>query len=327
MAQQSLIIFDGSIHALRKKELLLKFADSEKFVVIELHANAPGLEQLAAIFKAHPNPAASYVYAERSSTSPEVKFGSTTYAGTLEYMSAVSPILNAAGGAKMMTGFNNIDDAFVPGGTASDDVFQSARQKEVFDGMEGLDTVRFLGLRSDYRLDLPQTQSSPWQLDSVGVYSSSQRAELFNVERVMFSDSAVALDLADGESANTAIRLLTAVAGKDSVQDKALLGEVLAYTDQFDLGSLARVLIDAGVMAQFAGGTSDRHLVQHLYANIAGEAPSEADLQWTLNYVADAGLTQAGILEAMVQLPHTAARADLVGLAQKGMEYQSYDLF
>ena len=149
---------------------------------------------------------------------------------------------------------------------------------------------------------------------------------LFNVERLQFSDRNVALDLNDGDSANTALRILTAVVGKESLTNQALVGEIIAYTDQFDLASLAQVLIDAGVLAQFAGGSSNAHLIQHLYKNIAGQGPSQAELQWTLDFVANNGFTQTDILETMIMLPQTGAQAQLIAQPQVGVDYLPYEL-
>lgn len=207
-------------------------------------------------------------------------------------------------------------------------------RQDQMDGRDGVDTAVYSALHSDYEIKpaTPPTDTTDTWLGDIearkeytvarkGTDAALSQDWLVNIERLEFSDRHVALDFDVGEAGAEAVGLVTALLGRQSLTNAALMGEVIHYADHMDSRSMAQILVDAGVTAGLAGGSSDSDLVRLLYRNVTGQAPSEADLQWTVAYAHDNDFSQADILSVIAGIPQTFARADLVGLQQHGLTY------
>lgn len=212
------------------------------------------------------------------------------------------------------------------------------RQDQI-DGRDGLDTAVYSARRSDYELKRatpPADPDDPWlgDIEARKEYTVTRKGTdpklsqdwLVNIERLAFSDSSVALDLQNGDAANTALSFLVALKGSKALSDIALAGEAIFYADQLDTAALAQMLVDAGVTAQLAGSGSDEALIQLFYQNLTGQRASQADLRWTLDFVHDQGFSQADMLAFAVELPQIDPSADLAGLQRTGWAYLEYGL-
>lgn len=343
----TLVLVDGGLHDLWKQAIQHKYTDTG-VVVVELSSATPTLRQLESVFKAHPGVTAIQVFAQTTRSiwegvdpsggwnpadirMPPLTLGATTY-DTYELLVAqIRSALHSSDVLIRTDGLWNGSYTFVMGATAGDDRFEVADtvKAAMLNGLEGLDTVHFSGSADDYHVTppspVPHMMAGALYLGAMLVSGNGGTHALFNMDRLEFNDRSTALDLDDGDAANTALRFLTAIAGKAALQNQALIGEAIAYADAFETGDLAQWLIDAGVLAQFAGGSSDADLVKLLYANIAGQPASAAELQWTLDFAAHNGFTQADILEFAVGLSQNAPQALLTG--QPGIDYLPYELF
>jgi hypothetical protein len=149
-------------------------------------------------------------------------------------------------------------------GTAGKDVL-AASSGALLDGREGLDTVVFGGQRGAYSVTMDGTNATVLDTGNAG------ETLLANVERLQFSDQAVALDIHG--NAGDAYRLYQAAF--DRTPDKAGLGFWIHGLD----GGLALVDVAAGFIgsAEFAGkygaNPSDAEYVDALYANVLHRAP------------------------------------------------------
>ena len=207
------------------------------------------------------------------------------------------------------------------------------RQDQI-DGREGRDTAVYSALHSDYEIKPatpPTDPTDPW-LDDIearkeytvtrkGTDAALSQDWLVNIERLEFSDRSVALDFDAGEAGSVAVGLVTALLGRQSLSNAALMGEVIHYADHMDAQSMARILVDAGITASLAGGNSDSDLIRLLYRNVTGQTPSAANLKGTVAYAQDNDYSQADILSVIAGIPQTFARADLVGLQQQGLTF------
>ncbi|RYF82609.1 MAG: matrixin family metalloprotease [Comamonadaceae bacterium] len=207
-------------------------------------------------------------------------------------------------------------------------------RRDQIDGDGGLDTAVYSGRLSDYQIQRaapPANPSDPllgdiearkeYTVTRKGTDAALSQDWLVNIERLAFSDRSVALDFDAGEAGAEAVGLVTALLGRQSLSNAALMGEVIHYADHMDAHSMAQILVDAGVTAALAGGSTDSDLVRLLYSNVTGQAPSAAELQWTVAYAEDNGFSQADILAVIAGIPQTFVRADLVGLQQQGLTY------
>ena len=93
---------------------------------------------------------------------------------------------------------------------------------------------------------------------------------LLGVERLLFSDGALALDLQDDGPAAQATRLITTLLGAQALDDRALFGEVLAYVDTVGPGQLLKTLQELGVLSALAGGDTPQQLATLIYTHLVG---------------------------------------------------------
>lgn len=212
-------------------------------------------------------------------------------------------------------------------------------RRDQIDGREGLDTAVYAGRLSDYQIQRatpPANPGSPtlgdiearkeYTVTRNGTDAALSQDWLVDIERLEFSNRNVALDLERGDAANTAAAFLVALKGAGALRDITLSGEAISYADQLDTAALARMLVDAGVTAQLAGGHSDAALIQLFYQNVTGQRASQADLQWTLDFTQAQGFSQSDMLAFAVELPQIHQTADLVGLQRSGWTYLPYEL-
>jgi hypothetical protein len=139
---------------------------------------------------------------------------------------------------------------------------------------------------------------------------------LLNIERLKFSDVSVALDLS-GNAGNVA-KILGAVFGKAAVANKTYAGIGLHYSDS---GMSYEALMQLAISARLGASASHGAIVDLLYTNIVGSAPSAAV---KANYVAlldnqTYTIASLGVLAANTGI--NAANIDLVGLQLTGLEY------
>ncbi|MDB2620165.1 hypothetical protein N9Y18_07960, partial [Litoricolaceae bacterium] len=137
---------------------------------------------------------------------------------------------------------------------------------------------------------------------------------LIDVERLRFTNTNLAIDL-EGSAGQTA-KTLAAVLGSDSLSNKQYVGVGLQL---FDAGqSLATV---CGLALQAAGASTNEQVVNTLYSNLYGEAPT-AELAQPFVDALDAGTYSQGFLAATAaELTDDLGVIDLVGLAETGIEY------
>jgi serralysin len=200
-------------------------------------------------------------------------------------------------------------------GLGGDDVLIASAGDDIVDGGAGIDTLVYGGDRSDYdivRSGRSATISDKTDWDGVD--------RLIDVERVVFTDTVVALDI-DG-AAGSAYRLYQAAF--DRTPDAGGLGY---WIDVLDNGTSLRD-VAAGFMhgAEFAAlyGSSNPDnvsFVTRLYQNILHRAPEQGGFAyWTdaLNKGADKAEVMAAFSESAEN------KALLVGVIGDGFEYTAY---
>jgi hypothetical protein len=146
---------------------------------------------------------------------------------------------------------------------------------------------------------------------------------LINVERIKFSDKAVAYDTGATENAGKA-KLFTGAIAHSLSNDAATLGTILNFVDNGygDLTSLSQLAISVGLVSKLAGGDSNEALADLVTTNLLGQAnPIIASMLTSYMDGTVATLSQAQFLAAVAALEINQQHVDLVGLAQTGMEY------
>ena len=134
-----------------------------------------------------------------------------------------------------------------------------------------------------------------------------------DVERVLFSNGSVALDI--NGNAGTIVKVLGAVAGKQSLANKEYVGVGLDLLDKgmsySELGALA---------LQAVGLTTSDQIVTALWKNIVGTPPSLADKAPFIE-ILESGFSRGEFVKLAAETPLNSTNIGLVGLAQTGIDY------
>jgi hypothetical protein len=172
-------------------------------------------------------------------------------------------------------------------GGAGNDRLQGLAGSDAIDGGAGTDTVLFSGIRSGYTLSKGAS--------ALTVNSAAEGSDLLqNVERLQFSDSSLAFDIAGGNSAGGIYRLY--VAGFNRTPDYVGIG---FYIDQADKGlkDAVRIATDFFYSDEFpklygvkmtdsyATGLDITALVTGFYTNVLKRAPDPVGLKFYIDMI------------------------------------------
>lgn len=196
-----------------------------------------------------------------------------------------------------------------PTGTDGNDSFQNSSGNDYFNGKGGIDTLACSGARASF--STVQTASGYTLADNSGASGSDT---LVAVERIMFADSCLALDL-DGHAGQVA-KLLGAVFGASSVANPTYVGAGLSLLDggmsYQDLGKLA---------IEYAGKTSHTQIVETLWKNVVGSTIPAAEKSQYVSLLSSGSMSVGDLVTLAADTSLNASNIDLVGLAQTGLAY------
>ncbi len=205
-------------------------------------------------------------------------------------------------GASVLTG-SGANDVFA--GDSGNNTFQGEEGDDVIDGQSGIDTSVFNHPVADYSLQR--------SADGFVVEGREGRDTLHNIERLKFSDSAIAYDL--DQQAGEVAKLIGAVFGAEQVSNKQFVGIGLQLMDDgFSYHELADLAISA------AGANTPESLVSLLWHNVVGGTPSAAQMQPFIDVLnQDLSFADLAVLAAETEL--NAVNIDLIGLQTTGIEF------
>ena len=186
---------------------------------------------------------------------------------------------------------------------------------DFFDGGLGLDTVVYSGPQERYTINKIGNRyvvSEPTGSDDTDYLS--------NIERLQFANGKVALDVENG-NAGEAAKLIGALLGPTYVKDKALAGIVINLLDQkYTSDTIANLGLATPMFLSMAGSSSNTDFVKQVFTNVVGRAPTPSESSTYVNML-DAGTSQSALALMAAHTDLNAARIDLVGLIQHGLEF------
>lgn len=254
-----------------------------------------------------------------AATSPNLVFAgqtltidpSTDFAAGRSYSVSIpaGAVRDSSGNAYAgLSGYNFTTVAQALTGSAGPDTLTPGSGLTNVDGGAGIDTVVLGQARAAWVL---RSTESGFTLTG-----ATTTVALTQVERLQFPDQKLALDL--GGHAGTVVKVLGAVFGAASVQNAAYVGIGLKLADE---GMSAEALMQLALDARLGAGASHSAVVQLLYTNVVGVAPSASELASFVALLDTRTHTPAtlGLLAAETSL-NTAA-IDLVGLSASGVVY------
>jgi serralysin len=133
------------------------------------------------------------------------------------------------------------------------------------------------------------------------------------VERLKFTDKSIALDT--NGNAGTTAKILGAVFGKESVNNKNYVGIGLHFLDSgWTYDNLAGLALDA------AGAKTNDQIVSLLWTNVIGSKPSAAD---KAPYIAllENGMSAGALAHLAADSNFNTTNINLVGLVQTGISF------
>ena len=199
-------------------------------------------------------------------------------------------------------------------GTLANDLLTAGAARQSIDGLAGVDTVVLNGPRSAYTV--ANSLANNVSAASVAAKDASTSLSLTGVERLTFNDAKLALDL-NGRAGDVA-KILGAVFGKSFVVDPVFVGIGLQFADSgLSFDALTQLALDA----RLGVGASNLAVVNLLYGNVVGGAPSGADLANFVGLLDSQVFTQAGLAAYAAQTDLNQVQIGLVGLAQTGIGF------
>lgn len=206
-------------------------------------------------------------------------------------------------------------------GTADADNLTPRVGSESIDGGAGLDTLLYAGNKATYQLSQSTTNlivTNP---------NDSDTDTLSNVERLKFSDTNLALDMASTQSGGQTALLIGAVLGKSSLTaKKPLVGAVLNLFDQgYTLEQLCGAVMRLPIWSALTNGgqadASATEIATYLLTTAKGYAPDAATLASAVNSLTND--PQGTLLWQLAESSANQLQVDLVGLTTTGLEYSA----
>lgn len=200
-------------------------------------------------------------------------------------------------------------------GGAGNDVIYANSVANRIEGGNGIDTAVYLAARAGYGL---APSGTGWTVSA----SAGDTDSLLSIERVRFSDKAVAFDTAVDGHAGQVAQILRGLFGASSIANPTFVGVGLSLRDQgMSYADIVSLAIGTTIFEQLAGSRSNTDFVRLVYKNVIGtDAPAEALAQF-VGLLDNGTYTQAslGLLACQIELNTQAV--ELVGLVSTGLEF------
>ena len=153
-------------------------------------------------------------------------------------------------------------------GTSGNDLLNGFTGYDVINGGHGIDKISYVETSENYTFFLNVD-------NQLVVYDYlTQRDVISEIERIAFSDSAYVLE--SDPSVSDAAKAIIATFGSEKLGD--YMSAALSLVDEgTSLDSLCNLVIENGYIENLVGSTTNSSFVDHVYENIFGISPSQAD--------------------------------------------------
>ncbi|WP_395700850.1 S8 family serine peptidase [Aquabacterium sp.] len=202
-------------------------------------------------------------------------------------------------------------------GMRGNDSLDGRAGDDLVDGGAGFDTACFAGPRARYAV---QRGSGPWTVEDR--QGSDGRDTLQGIERLQFSDGAVAYDTAANEPAGQVAQILRGLFGQQGLANPVFAGIGLKLMDQgMGYEALVAAAISTPQFEQLAGSHAHADIVRLVYQNVVGSAPSAAELAQYTALLDNGSFTPAALAALACHSELNSHSVELMGLLQTGLDY------
>ncbi|MGZ5017164.1 MAG: NF038122 family metalloprotease [Methylobacter sp.] len=179
-----------------------------------------------------------------------------------------------------------------------------------YTGSTGINTVVYANGYSNY------TVGSTAAGNATVSDSSGHTDTLTNIQRLQFATNGLALDI--GGNAGTTAKIIGTVFGAAQVANQAYEGIGIR---ELDGGMSYAGLVQLAISAALGAGASNNAVINLLYTNVVGVAPSAADLAYFNNLLDNGTYTQASLGVVAAETSFNIGNINLVGLSHTGIQY------
>lgn len=175
--------------------------------------------------------------------------------------------------------------------------------------------VAYSGTESQYSI----TENSDGSITIQDTVASRDAgSNLAGVDRVQFTDAALAFDLGPIQSAGQAADLLTAAFGKAALSERVMVGNWINFFDYG--GSMSQAAQDM-VTSGNISASDNTSFVTKVWQNMVGAPIDSVDLATYTNDLANGAFTQASLLSLAANSSINQATAGIATLAQTGLAF------
>lgn len=208
-------------------------------------------------------------------------------------------------------------------GNSLNNTIEGKGGNDMIDAGAGIDTALYAGPRLNYTLAKTSTGFS-----LTDITGAAGVDDLQNVERLKFSNGAIALDVGAKDSGGEAQLLLGAVLGKDLLATKKLL--IGTAIDLFDQGFTTQQLSGAIMRLDIWGGlanggqpsATNAQIASYLLATVNKATPDALSLAVAVTALnTETGSAQGNFLWHLAESAANQTQVGLVGLATTGLEF------
>ena len=190
---------------------------------------------------------------------------------------------------------------------------------DVIDGAGGVNTVAFVGKRSDYNIK-PSEVAKHWLVEAKNGAMGSD--DLTNVKFLQFADSKVILDVAGNPT--MAAKLIGVILGGSWVDNTFISGLAMGILDNgYSPTSLARLGLESAMFVGMAGSSGNKDFYNLVHKNVYGALPDASTLQSMVSQLDGGRTTQADVVLQLADTAQNAKNIDLVGIQLQGFDFVS----
>jgi hypothetical protein len=190
---------------------------------------------------------------------------------------------------------------------------------DVIDGAGGVNTVAFVGKRSDYNIK-PSEVAKHWLVEAKNGAMGSD--DLTNVKFLQFADSKVILEVAGNPT--TAAKLIGVILGGSWVDNTFISGLAMGILDNgYSPATLARLGLESAMFVGMAGSSGNKDFYNLVHKNVYGALPDASTLQSMVSQLDSGQTTQADVVLQLADTAQNTKNIDLVGIQLQGFDYVS----
>jgi hypothetical protein len=205
------------------------------------------------------------------------------------------------------------------GGNTLDNFLAGLGGDDLMDGDIGIDYAGYLGIRSSFSIN--RTGPDVWVAADKTGYEGTD--ELYNIERLVFDDKNIALDLQEGGHAAQAVELIAASIGKTYLSPDFIGLFLNAFDNGYSMQEVAAAVITTDFFKNLAGSTSNIDFTAAIYKNLVGTQPTPSYASYLASFLQGNGgsLSQTDFLVLCATSEINQNNINLAGLQQTGVEY------